>query len=38
MNLIAGQIEPALLATFIAVADRKSVSGAAEVAAPEPAG
>jgi DNA-binding transcriptional LysR family regulator len=31
MNPIAGQIEPGLLATFIAVADRKSVSGAAEV-------
>jgi DNA-binding transcriptional LysR family regulator len=31
MNPIAGQIEPGLLATFIAVADRKSVSAAAEV-------
>jgi DNA-binding transcriptional LysR family regulator len=31
VNFIAGQIEPGLLATFIAVADRKSVSGAAEV-------
>jgi LysR family transcriptional regulator, transcriptional activator of the cysJI operon len=31
MNPIAGQIEPGLLTTFIAVADRKSVSGAAEV-------
>jgi DNA-binding transcriptional LysR family regulator len=31
MNLIAGQIEPGLLATFIAVADRKSVSSAADV-------
>lgn len=28
MNLIAGQIEPGLLATFIAVADRKSMFGA----------
>ena len=31
MNLNAGKIEPGLLATFIAVADRKSVSGAADV-------
>ena len=31
MNLNPGHIEPGLLATFIAVADRKSVSGAAEV-------
>jgi DNA-binding transcriptional LysR family regulator len=31
MNPIAGQIESGLLATFIAVADRKSVSAAAEV-------
>jgi DNA-binding transcriptional LysR family regulator len=31
MNPLAGQIEPGLLATFIAVADKKSVSGAAEV-------
>ena len=38
MNLIADQIESWLLATFIVVADRKSVSGAADVAAPVPAG
>jgi LysR family transcriptional regulator, transcriptional activator of the cysJI operon len=31
VNLSAGQIEPGLLATFIAVADRKSVSAAADV-------
>jgi DNA-binding transcriptional LysR family regulator len=31
VNLIAGQIEPGLLATFIAVADRKSVFGGADV-------
>jgi DNA-binding transcriptional LysR family regulator len=31
MNLTPGQIEPGLLAAFIAVADRKSVSAAADV-------
>lgn len=31
MNLITGRIEPGLLAAFMAVADRKSVSGAADV-------
>jgi DNA-binding transcriptional LysR family regulator len=31
VNFIAGRIEPGLLGTFIAVADRKSVSGAADV-------
>ena len=30
MNLVGGQIEPGLLATFIAVADRRSVTGASD--------